>query len=188
MLIGYARVSTGDQSLDLQLDALKAAGCKKIFRDHGVSGAARKRGGLERAIAAIGSGDVLVVWKLDRLGRSLSFLIELIETLRQRGAGFRSITDGIDTTTPSGTLVFHIMGALAEFERALIAERTRAGMAAARKRGKHMGRPPKLNDDQITEAIRLTARGNKTLKDVAARFGVERSTLFKAIRRFQRTR
>ncbi len=124
--IGYARVSTDDQNLDLQMDALHKVGCEKIFTDHGVSGISVNRVGLSQAIAAVGAGDVLVVWKLDRLGRSLSFLIELIEKLRNDQAGFESLSDGINTTTAGGKLVFHILGALAEFERPLISERSKA--------------------------------------------------------------
>ena len=120
MKIGYARVSTDEQNLDLQLDALKAAGCEKIFMDQGVSGITKERAGLSEALSSIGKEDILVVWKLDRLGRSLGFLCELIEQLKEQGAGFHSLTDGIDTTTTGGKLVFHIMGALAEFERDLI--------------------------------------------------------------------
>ncbi|MGD9537144.1 MAG: recombinase family protein [Alphaproteobacteria bacterium] len=183
MKIGYARVSTDEQTLDLQIDALRACGCVRVFHDHGVSGVTDDRPGLTEALAAIDAGDVLVVWKLDRLGRSLSFLIDLIEDLHRRDAGFQSLTDGIDTTTPSGTLVFHIMGALAEFERTLIVERTVAGMEAARRRGKHIGRPRKLTDDQVRQAAKLTAE-NK-LQDVADTLGVDRSTLSKAIKRLR---
>jgi DNA invertase Pin-like site-specific DNA recombinase len=156
MKIGYARVSTEDQNLDLQMDALKKAGCEKIFTDHGVSGISVNRTGLSQALAAVGAGDVLVVWKLDRLGRSLSFLIELIEKLRNDRAGFESISDGINTTTAGGKLVFHILGALAEFERALISEQSKAGMRAARQRGKHLDRPAKLNREQVDHAAKET--------------------------------
>ena len=137
MKIGYARVSTDEQNLDLQLDALKEAGCEKIFTDEGKSGITKDREGLSQALLAVAeSNNTLVVWKLDRLGRSLGFLCELIDKLKGQGAGFHSLTDGIDTTTTGGKLVFHIMGALAEFERDLIKERTKAGMKAAKKRGK----------------------------------------------------
>lgn len=180
MKIGYARVSTGDQNLDLQLNALKAAGCEVIYKDHGVSGIKSGRRGLDAAIKATGNNDVLMVWKLDRLGRSLGFLIQLVESLRDRGAGFCSLTDGIDTTTPSGKLVFHIMGALAEFERELIRERTKAGMLAAKERGAILGRPKKLTPSQIAQAYRLHKNGH-TLTDLAPRYGVDRSTLSRAI-------
>jgi DNA invertase Pin-like site-specific DNA recombinase len=133
MKIGYARVSTGEQDLYLQRDALEAAGCEGIYQDEGISGITIERDGLTQALGALGEGDVLVVWKLDRLGRSLGFLCDLVNHLGQQGAHFQSLTDGIDTTTSSGKLVFHIMGALAEFERDLIRERTRAGMKAAKK-------------------------------------------------------
>ncbi len=134
MKIGYARVSTDDQNLDLQLDALHRAGCDKVFTDHGVSGVSVNRPGLAQAIAAVGPGDVLVVWKLDRLGRSLNYLIELMERLKSDRVDFESLSDGINTTTAGGKLVFHIMASLAEFERSLISERSKAGMAAARRR------------------------------------------------------
>lgn len=142
--IGYARVSTQEQTLNLQRDALHVAGCQMIFDDQGVSGAKANRPGLDAAFAALQPGDVLVVWKLDRLGRSLRHLIDTLRDLSDRGIGFYSIQDAIDTTTAGGRLYFHIMGALAEFERDLISERTKAGMAAAKARGVHVGRP-KLN-------------------------------------------
>lgn len=179
--IGYARVSTLDQSLDLQLDALNKAECDYIFTDHGLSGAKTDRPGLTAALTEIQEKDVLTVWKLDRLGRSLPFLIDLVDTLRGRGAGFCSLTDGIDTTTSTGKLVFHIMGALAEFERDLIRERTIAGMAAARARGVKIGRPSKLTHRQIAQAKSLHARG-ATLTSLAPRYKVDRTTLSRAIR------
>lgn len=180
MKVGYARVSKGDQNLDLQLDALEAAGCERIYKDHGVTGVKSKRRGLDAAIKATGEGDVLVVWKLDRLGRSLSFLIQMVEMLHKREAGFCSLTDGIDTTTPSGTLVFHIMGALAQFERELIRERTIAGMLAAKERGIRIGRPRKLSPFQVAQAYELHQSG-QTLTALAPRYGVDRSTLSRAI-------
>jgi DNA invertase Pin-like site-specific DNA recombinase len=138
MKIGYAKVSTDEQNLDLQIDALQSAGCEKIFMDQGISGITKERAGLSEALGAIGKDDILIVWKLDRLGRSLGFLCELVEWLKEQGAGFHSLTDGIDTTTTGGKLVFHIMGALAEFERDLIRERTKAGMKAAKKNAVNM--------------------------------------------------
>ncbi len=137
MLIGYARISTDDQTFDLQLDALKAAGCdaQRIYTDT-ASGAKTDRPGLTRAIDVAREGDTLVVWRLDRLGRTLPHLLQLVEELKRRGVGFRSLTESIDTTSPSGQLIFHIFGALAEFERNLIRERTQAGLAAARARGR----------------------------------------------------
>ena len=143
MLIGYARVSTDEQSPDLQFDALNRAGCHRIFTDS-ASGATMSRPALDEAIRALRPGDTLVTWKLDRLGRSLSHLISIVTQLESRGIVFRSLSESIDTQTASGRLLFHVMGALAEFERALISERTRAGMAAARARGRSIGRPPKL--------------------------------------------
>lgn len=140
--IGYARVSTDEQNPALQFDALNKAGCQRIFSDS-ASGATASRPALEHALSSLKFGDTLVVWKLDRLGRSLSHLMDLVEELERRGVAFRSLSEAIDTSTASGRLLFHVMGALAEFERALISERTRAGMAAARARGAAIGRPPK---------------------------------------------
>lgn len=181
MKIGYARVSTDEQNLDLQLDALRAAGCGVIYQDAGISGTTVERDGLSKAIAATGTGNTLVVWKLDRLGRSLGFLCDLIERLGQQGAGFQSLTDGIDTTTSGGRLVFHIMGALAEFERDLIRERTRAGMKAAKKRGKHVGRPSALTRQQVLHARDLLSSG-KTQGEVGALFGVSATTVGRQVR------
>jgi len=144
MLIGYARISTIDQNLNLQLDALKAAGCENIYQDEGISGVNAKRPGLTRALKHLSRDDVLVVWKLDRLGRSMRHLIELTTMFDDKGIGFRSLSDAIDTSTPGGKLYFHLMGAFAEFERNLISERTKAGMAAAKARGVKMGRPKKI--------------------------------------------
>src|SRR3954467_3250206 len=141
MRIGYARVSTLDQNLDLQEDALKAAGCEKIYTDK-AGGTRAERPGLERALADLRAGDRLVVWKLDRLGRSLRHLIETVTALRDRGVGFQSVQEAIDTTTSGGKLIFHVFGALAEFERDIIRERTLAGLAAARARGREGGPPP----------------------------------------------
>ena len=140
MLIGYARVSTADQTLDLQKDALQQAGCTKIFTDT-ASGAKAERTGLDEALNYVRQGDTLVVWRLDRLGRSLTHLIDTITTLNNRKIGFKSITENIDTTTSGGKLIFHIFGALAEFERDIIQERTQAGLTAARARGRKGGRP-----------------------------------------------
>lgn len=175
-LAGYARCSTEEQNLDLQRDALRAAGCGPLYEDYGVSGAARKRPALEVALASLKKGDVLVVWKLDRLGRSLSHLIQVIGTLAERGIGFRSLTEAIDTGSATGKLLFHILGALAEFERSLLIERTRAGIAAARKRGQHLGRPSAMTRAQILHARELLDQG-KTQMEVASIVGVARSTL-----------
>lgn len=182
MEIGYARVSTDEQNLDLQLDELKAAGCDRIFHDEGISGITIERDGLTQALSIIGEGDTLVVWKLDRLGRSLSFLCDLVERLGKQGVGFKSLTDGIDTNTSGGTLVFHIMGAMAQFERSLIVERTKAGMAAAKKRGKHIGRPRALSKGQVQHMQELLEQG-KTQREVADLLGVSANTVGRAINR-----
>lgn len=150
--IGYARVSTREQNLDLQLDALKAARCDQIFTDHGISGAAIERDGLTQALNTIQEGDTLIVWKLDRLGRCSAFLADLISQLGKEGRGYIALIDGIDTNTSGGKLVFHIMAALAEFERDLISERTTAGMSAAKKRGKHIRLPSILSTSQAAHA------------------------------------
>lgn len=181
-IIGYARVSTEEQNLDLQVQALDASGCTKIFRDHGVSGTARERPGLTKVLAFAKEGDVLVVWKLDRLGRSLPHLVEIIDTLRKAGVGFRSLQEQIDTTCAGGRFYLHILAALAEFERELISERTKAGMAAARRNGKHVGRPHKLSEAQIMQAHQLIAAGTETRRSIAARFGVNVATLRRAMR------
>jgi DNA invertase Pin-like site-specific DNA recombinase len=179
MLIGYARVSTEDQNLDLQRRALKAAGCERICEDK-VSGAVADRPGLAQALGALGPGDVLVVWKLDRLGRSLSHLIEVIQGLGAKGAGFRSLSENIDTTTAGGRLVFHMMGALAEFERSLISERTRAGIGAAKARGVLVGRRKALNSAQLAHA-RMLLDGGESPSVVARTLKVGRSTLYRAL-------
>ncbi len=184
MKIGYARCSTDEQNLDAQLDALKAAGCDQVFVDEGVSGATIERTGLDQALAAVmGPGAVLVMWKLDRLGRSLSFLIDLVDQLGQQGAGFQSLSESIDTTTAGGEVVFHVMGALAEFERALIAERTKEGMKAARRRGKRVGRPPALSEEQVHHAIEMVDSGRQTISGMASLFGCDRKTVERSIKR-----
>jgi DNA invertase Pin-like site-specific DNA recombinase len=182
MQIGYARVSTLDQNSRMQLDALKRAGCKKILTDEGVSGTAAKRPALAKALKAVGAGDVLVVWRLDRLGRSLPHLIEVINGLATRKVGFRSLTESIDTTTAQGRLVFHMMGALAEFERALIIERTRAGLAAAKRRGAKLGRKHSLTPAQVGHARKLVEAGERPA-GVANSLGVSRATLYRAFGR-----
>ena len=178
MLVGYARVSTQDQNPALQLDALTAAGCEKLFTEK-ASGAQRDRPELEAAVAYMRSGDSLVVWKLDRLARSMKQLIETVEGLEARGIGFRSLTEAIDTTTPGGKLVFHIFGALAEFERSIIRERTRAGLDAAAARGRKGGRPSKLTEDDLKAAKALLADTSITVEDVAKRLGVSPATLYR---------
>lgn len=183
MLIGYARVSTDDQNLGLQLDALAHAGCEQIFQDEGISGAATDRMALNDALAALTPGDVLVTWKLDRLGRSLAHLIAITTRLEAEGIGFRSISEAIDTTTASGRLLFHVMGALAEFERALISERTRAGMAAAKARGQHLGRERKMTDEDALWAKGALAAGRLSCAEVARTLGVAPVTVFRSIER-----
>jgi len=179
MLIGYARVSTDEQNLDLQVDALHQAGCERIFCDRGFSGVLRTRPALDNALKLLQPGGTLVTWKLDRLGRSLSHLISLVSDLENRGIAFRSISDVIDTSTAGGRLQFHMLGALAEFERALISERTKAGMAAARARGIALGRPSKLTEPQIESII--SNKRPAPLSDIAKRLDVSRSTLRRAI-------
>ena len=181
MKIGYARVSTDEQNLDLQRAALEAAGCERVFEDQGISGAESARPGLAAALATLGAGDVLAVWKLDRLGRSLAQLIVMIDGIGQAGAGFQSLSESIDTTTAGGRLVFHVMGALAEFERSLIGERTRAGMQAAKRRGKAVGRPRKLSPHQLARARALIEAGEETRSGVAELFGVDVATLRRAL-------
>lgn len=178
MLIGYARVSTHDQNPALQTDALTTAGCEKIFMEK-ASGAQRDRPALTEALTYMRAGDTLVVWKLDRLARSVSQLIETIRQLDDTGIGFRSLTEHIDTTTAGGRLVFHLFASLAEFERALIRERTRAGLDAARARGKSGGRPPALSAKDLAAAKALLADATITVEEVARRLHVAPSTLYR---------
>jgi DNA invertase Pin-like site-specific DNA recombinase len=180
MLIGYARVSTVDQNLALQRDALTEAGCAKIFTEQ-MSGAVTDRPALHDALEFARSGDTLIVWKLDRLARSMKQLIETVETLRLRGIGFRSLTEALDTTTAPGRLVFHMFGALAEFERSLIRERTQAGLAAARRAGRTGGRPPKLTEDDLEAARTLLANPDIGVTQIAHRLGVSPATLYRYI-------
>jgi DNA invertase Pin-like site-specific DNA recombinase len=180
MLVGYARVSTQDQGPELQMDALKAAGCERIFVEK-ASGAQRDRPELKAALDYMrdGAGDVFVVWKLDRLARSLKQLIETVEDLEHRGIGFRSLTEAIDTTSAGGRLTFHIFGAMAEFERSIIRERTRAGLDAARARGRKGGRPPALSAKDIAHAKALLREPDITVEEVAARMRVSPATLYR---------
>jgi DNA invertase Pin-like site-specific DNA recombinase len=180
MFIGYARVSTVDQNLALQRDALTEAGCRKIFTEQ-MSGAVADRPALHDALEFARSGDTLIVWKLDRLARSMKQLIETIENLRVRGIGFRSLTEALDTTTAQGRLVFHMFGALAEFERSLIRERTQAGLAAARRAGRTGGRPPKLTEDDLDVARALLANPDIGVTQIAHRLGVSPATLYRYI-------
>ena len=181
MKIGYARVSTVEQNLDLQRDALKAAGCRKIIEDT-ASGGKVQRDGLERVRELLRKGDVLAVWRLDRLGRSLKHLIELMAELEGQGIGFQSVTEAIDTTTPGGKLVFHIFGALAEFERNLIRERTQAGLEAARARGKKGGRKPKLNAGKRAMVAELYQGKRHSLRQIREMFDISTPTIYKCVR------
>jgi len=181
LYIGYARVSTEDQKLDLQLDAFLKIGCSKTFHDI-ASGAKSQRQGLTEALEYARPGDVLVVWKLDRLGRSLQHLIETIKILDARKIGFRSLQENIDTTTPGGKLIFHMFGALAEFERDLIKERTQAGLKAARARGRVGGRPKAMDEKKIRQAQSLMADTENTIADICQTLKVKRSTLYKYVK------
>ena len=182
MLIGYARVSTEEQKLDLQREALRDAGCERIFED--TAGGAAERPALRQALAQLRAGDTLVVWRLDRLGRSLKDLIARAEALRTQGVGLRSLNEAIDTESSTGQLVFHIFGALAEFERALIRERTRAGLAAARARGRVGGRRKRLGEEQRRHAVELYRSRQRTVKEICALVGVSRSTLYAYVEEF----
>jgi DNA invertase Pin-like site-specific DNA recombinase len=178
--VGYARVSTADQDPGLQLDALNAAGCAKVFEDR-ASGARADRPGLRAALDYAREGDVLVTWKLDRLGRSLPHLIETVAALERRGVGFRSLTEAIDTTTPGERLVFHLFAALGQFERDLIRERTRAGLAAAATRGRKGGRQPVVTAEKLRRARDLIAKG-LTVRDAAVRLRVGKTALYEALK------
>jgi DNA invertase Pin-like site-specific DNA recombinase len=181
MLIGYARVSTHDQTLDLQLDALRKAGCTQTFTDT-ASGGAAERPGLEEAFSHLRDGDTLVVWRLDRLGRSLRHLIETVWMLDARGVGFKSLTEQIDTTTSGGKLVFHIFGALAEFERDIIRERTQAGLEAARTRGRMGGRRKTLTPKEVAIVRKLYADKTTPVNDICKSFNISRMTLWRYVR------
>ncbi len=178
MLVGYARVSTRDQEMALQRDALEANGCERIFEET-ASGAQRDRPQLAAALDWMREGDTLAVWRLDRLARSVRQLIVTVEDLDVRGIGFRSLTEAIDSTTPGGRLVFHVFGALAEFEREIARERTRAGLDAARARGQVGGRPAALDDDAIAVARALLRDPSIPVSDVARHVGVSRATLYR---------
>lgn len=177
--IGYARVSTADQDLALQFDTLARAGCARVFEDQ-ASGAKTDRPGLTAALAFVRTGDVLIVWKLDRLGRSLPPLIETVKILEGSGVGFRSLTEAIDTTTPGGKLIFHIFGALRQFERDLIRERTRAGLDAAEARGRRGGRRPVVTEEKLRRARAFLAQG-LTVREAAARIKVGKAALYAAL-------
>ena len=180
--LGYARVSTGDQDARLQHDALTAAGCYRIFTDT-ASGALQTRPELDKLLDQLRPGDTLVVWRLDRLGRSIRHLIDQLSELQDRGIEFRSLQENIDTSSPGGRLVFHIFASLAEFERDLIRERTNAGLAAARARGRVGGRPPSLTGDKLATAKKLYDQQDLTVAQIGDILGVSRSTIYRALRR-----
>lgn len=184
MLIGYARVSTRDQNLDLQLDKLREVGCEKIFSDK-ASGVREDRPGLAEAIAYARSGDTLTVWKLDRLGRTMKSLIRFVDDLRESGVEFKSINEGLDTSTPMGRFTFHILGALAQMEAELVKERTMAGLQASRARGKLGGRPKKITPDQLVMARTLMTNPDLTMEQIARQLGVGKSTLYRELARKQ---
>ena len=177
-LVGYARVSTIEQNPDLQKDALKAAGCTKFFEDV-LSGAREDRPGLEEALEYLREGDTLVVWKLDRLGRSLPHLIETVRSLEERGIGFKSLREQVDTTTPGGKLVFHLFGALAEFERDLVRERTQAGLVAARARGRKGGRPKAMDATKVAMAKSFRENPDLSVAEICRQLGVSEMTFYR---------
>lgn len=178
MLVGYARVSTQDQNLHLQHDALQSAGCHKVFDDK-ASGSASQREGLDKALAMLREGDTLVVWKLDRLGRSLKHLVEMVQTLHEAGVGFKSLQENLDTTSSGGKLVFHFFAALAEFERDIIRERTQAGLSAARARGRQGGRP-KGRDVTKQAAVRsLSQDRSRSVTEICRMLGISRTSYYR---------
>lgn len=182
MIIGYARVSTQDQHPELQLDALKDAGCEQIFQEK-ATGKLKERPELSQCLRTLRKGDTLVVWKMDRLARSLKNLVEIIEDLHRREIGFRSLTEAIDTTSAGGKLIFHIFGALAEFEHSLIIERTKAGLVAARARGRKGGRRPALAASDVRKAAAMLSDPMMTKAEVAEHFRVSRTTLNASLKR-----
>ena len=182
MLIGYARVSTSDQDTAAQSAALKAAGCEVVFREK-ASGGRWDRPELHKLLGELRKGDVIVVWKLDRLSRSLRDVLTIMDRIQEKKAGFRSLTEEIDTTTPAGRMMMQMVGAFAEFERAMLKERTHAGLEAARKEGRIGGRPPKLKAQQRLEIVKLVTKGKKTAADAARLFGVHPATVSRLLRK-----
>ena len=180
MHIGYARVSTGEQNLDLQTDALKEEGCERVFTDE-LSGATAERPGLHKAMDFAREGDVLVVWRLDRFGRSLKDLISKVETLKDKGVQFKSLKENLDTTSSAGRLQFHIFGALAEFERDLNRERTMAGLRAARSRGRTGGRPRALSEEDLPEVQALMRDPDVPVRRICERFEISKATLYRYV-------
>ena len=185
MLIGYARVSTTEQTLDLQRDALEKAGCENIFTDQ-VSGTKTERKALTEALSHLREGDTLVVWRLDRLGRSLRHLIDTITELHDRGVGFKSLQENIDTTTSGGKLIFHIFGSLAEFEREIIRERTTAGLKSARTRGRVGGRPKSLSAKEVQMLRNMAADKSLTVSDICRTLGIGRTTFYRYVKAGER--
>ena len=179
MIIGYARISTGDQNLDSQTDALAAAGAEKVFADK-ISGSKRARPELDRMLEQLRNGDIVTVTKYDRLARSLKDLLEIVEAIGERGAGFRSLAEDIDTTTPAGRLVFHVFASIAQFERERISERTKEGLDAARKRGRVGGRPPALTPVQKSEVRRMRDDEHRAVPEIARLFKVSQRTVRRA--------
>ncbi len=179
MILGYARVSTDDQTLDAQIDALTAAGADRIFQEK-KTGKTRNRKELDSLLEHLRKGDVVIVTKYDRLARSLRDLMEIVEIIRERGAGFRSLGEDIDTTTPAGRLIFHVFGSIAEFERERIVERTKEGLAAARKRGRIGGRPAALSVEQCIEVRRMRDEEKRSVTEIARIFEVSRQTINRA--------
>jgi DNA invertase Pin-like site-specific DNA recombinase len=182
MIVGYARVSTQDQNAELQVDALEKSGCEQIFQEK-ITGKLRERPELSQCLRMLRTGDTLIVWKLDRLARSLKDLVEIVQDLNDREIGFKSVTEAIDTTSSGGRLVFHIFGALAEFEHSLIRERTIAGLHAARARGRKGGRKPSMSDSDTRKAAAMLSDPSITKKDVAEHFAISRTTLNASLQR-----
>ncbi|MCC5986027.1 MAG: recombinase family protein [Rhodobacteraceae bacterium] len=178
MIFGYARVSTEDQSLFAQIDALKEAGAERVFQEK-KTGKSRQRPELERLLEQLREGDVIVVTKYDRLARSLRDLIDLVELIREKKAGFRSLAEDIDTTTPTGRLIFHVFGSIAEFERERIVERTKEGLAAAKRRGRVGGRPRSLSEEARQEIIRMRDQDRRPVSEIARTFKVSRATIYR---------
>ena len=187
MLIGYARVSTNDQETATQVAALKAAGCERTYREK-ASGGRWDRPELHRLLDQIRKGDVLVVWKLDRLSRSLRDVLAIMDRLSEAGAGFRSLTEAIDTTTPAGRMMMQMVGAFAEFERMMLRERTKAGLDSARRDGRIGGRPPKLSPQQQAEIVRMVSKGRKTAADAARLFKIHPATVSRLLARSPRSK
>ncbi len=179
---GYARVSTTEQNMDLQVTALTTAGCGTILTDEGFSGSDFSRPGLTKMLRTLRRGDTLMVWRLDRLGRSLFELLKLIRDLNKRGVEFRSLSENLDTSTSAGRLLLHVLASMAEFERSLISERTRAGMAAARARGSRIGRRPAMTLDQLADARAAIDRGHRPIAEVAAEYRIHPRTLSRLLR------